>query len=205
MLFGYGYQESPNDAFRPYTILQKFDFDSFRSTSNVVTLDKSIVSTMLNLKNQNTVFKLNTMSKGNFSYWISSDSPFKMQSISDYLCEYEAYQKKTIIFEYPPIEGGSYYPLARIKLTHAGEESNTILVKALNIKDELLKCLSYRVVSVPKGESALTSQKREGVIRRTSETTLLAYEYSRFIIEPEVEYYLIVEVNSAEHIPDGSL
>lgn len=102
-MFGFGYQSSPHDSFNPYTILQKFDFDSFRSTSNVVTLDKSIISTMLDLKNQNTVFKLNTMSKGNYSYWISSDSPFKMQSISEYLCEYEGYTKKSITFEYPPI------------------------------------------------------------------------------------------------------
>ena len=34
---------------------------------------------------------------------------------------------------------------------------------------------------------------------------LLAHEYSRFIIEPETEYYLIVEVDCEENVPDGSL
>lgn len=85
-MFGYAYQRSPYDAFNPYTILQKFDFDSFRATSNVVTLDKEISSKQIDLKNQNSVFKLYTMSKGNYGYWISSDSPFKLLSISDYLC-----------------------------------------------------------------------------------------------------------------------
>lgn len=89
--------------FSPYTILEKFDFDSFRSTSNVVTLDKNIASTLIGLKNQNSVFKLNTMSKGNFTYWISSDSTFKMQSIAEYLCEYEGYNKKNITFDYAAV------------------------------------------------------------------------------------------------------
>ena len=61
------------------------------------------------------------MSKGNNTYWISSDSPFKLQSISDYLCEYEGYHKKNIAFEYPPIEKGLYYPIVRLKLTQTGE------------------------------------------------------------------------------------
>ena len=75
------------------------------------------------------------MSKGNYAFWISTDSPFKSQSIADYLCEYEGYNKKNITFEYPPIEGGSYYPLTRLKLTQTGEEPNTILIKAINAKD----------------------------------------------------------------------
>lgn len=90
------------------------------------------------------------MSKGNFNYWISSDSTFKMQSISEYLCEYEGYNKKNINFEYAAIEGGSYFPLARIKLTHRGDDSNTVLIKALNGKEELMNSLSFRIVSLPK-------------------------------------------------------
>lgn len=76
---------------------------------------------MIHLKNQNSVFKLNTMSKGNYTYWISSDSPFKLLSIADYLCEFEGYQKKNITFEYPAIENSTYYPLAKFKLSYQGE------------------------------------------------------------------------------------
>jgi len=72
----------------PYTLLQKFDFDVFRATSSVVRLDKNLSSKLLSLKNQNTVFKLYTVSQGNYNYWISADSPFKLLSIADYLTEF---------------------------------------------------------------------------------------------------------------------
>lgn len=88
LLFGYTYQKSNKDIFKPYTLLQKFDFDSFRSTSTVVTLNSDLSSKLIELKNQNTVFKLYTMSRGNYNYWISCDSPFKLISISDYLTDY---------------------------------------------------------------------------------------------------------------------
>ena len=51
----------------------------------------------------------------------------------------------------------------------------------------------------------MTSQEKEGIIRKNQEKVLLAYEYSRFVIEPQNEYYLIVEADSEENIPDGSL
>lgn len=98
LLFGQSYQSSPNDCFTPYTMMQKFDFDGFRATSNVVTLNQNISSKLISLKNQNSVFKLNTMSRGNYNYWISADSPFKLLSIADYLTEYEGYTKKNVIF-----------------------------------------------------------------------------------------------------------
>lgn len=79
-------------------MVQKFDFDAFRSTSTVVTLANDIGSKLIDLKNQNSVFKLYTMSRGNANFWISSDSPFKMMSIADYLSEYEGYSKKNITF-----------------------------------------------------------------------------------------------------------
>jgi hypothetical protein len=87
----------------------------------VVTLNSDISSKMIELKNQNSVFKVNTMSKGNYNYWISSDNPFKLVSISDYLCEFENYQKKNITFEYPPIEARTYFPLSKLKLSQNGE------------------------------------------------------------------------------------
>jgi hypothetical protein len=88
LLFGFAYQRSVNDEFTPYNIVQKFDFDSFRATSNVVTLNQDVSSKLINLKNQNSVFKLYTLSKGNYNYWISCDSAYKLLSIGDYLGEY---------------------------------------------------------------------------------------------------------------------
>ena len=115
-LLGFSYQKSPRDIFSPYSMVQKFDFDSFRATSTVVTLSSDISSKLIQLNNQNSVFKLYTMSRGNTNFWISSDSPFKMLSIAEYLSEYEGYNKKNISFEYPPIEAKTYFPLVRLRL-----------------------------------------------------------------------------------------
>lgn len=75
------------------------------------------------------------MSRGNYNYWISCDSPFKLISISDYLTDYEGYTKKNITFEYPAIEARTYFPLIRLKLKQEGSETNTLLAKLVNVKD----------------------------------------------------------------------
>jgi uncharacterized membrane-anchored protein len=75
----------------------------------------------------------------------------------------------------------------------------------VGVKEELLACLSYRLISIPKEEAAMTGQQIEGIISKRHEEVLLAYEYTRFTVETGVEYYLIVEAQSEENIPDGSL
>lgn len=82
-----------------------------------------------------------------------------MLSISEYLSEYEGYNKKNLTFEYPPIEAKTYFPLIRLKLRQDGEGSNTVLVKMTNVKEELLACLNYRLISIPKEEAAMTGQQ----------------------------------------------
>ena len=175
LLLGFAYQKSPRDIFSPYSMIQKFDFDGFRATSTVVTLSSDISSKLIQLNNQNSVFKLYTMSRGNTNFWISSDSPFKMLSIAEYLSEYEGYNKKNVSFEYPPIEAKTYFPLARLRLRQETEAGNTVLVKMVNIKEELLACVNYRLVSIPKGESAMTEQQVEGIISKKDEQILLSY------------------------------
>lgn len=69
-------------------MLQKFNFDQFSVTSNVTKLTNKIDSTLLNLKNQNNVFKIYTMCKTNYCYWVSSNAKFKLMSISEYLEEF---------------------------------------------------------------------------------------------------------------------
>lgn len=158
LLLGFSYQKSPRDIFSPYTLVQKFDFDSFRATSTVVALNSDISSKLIELNNQNSVFKLYTMSRGNANFWISADSPFRMMSIADYLTEYEGYSKKNLTIEYPPIESKTYYPLARLRLRQEGEGGNTVLVKFVSVKEELMNCINYRLVSIPKTEAPLTDQ-----------------------------------------------
>lgn len=86
MLFGFSYQQSKqNKLTKPYSILQKFDFHQFTVKSDVVKLDQIIDSKLVTLKNQNNVFKLYTMCKGNFNYHISCGSSFKLMSIGEYL------------------------------------------------------------------------------------------------------------------------
>lgn len=171
----------------------------------MVTLNCDISANLIHLNNQNSVFKLYNMSRGNVNFWISGDSPFKMLSIAEYLSEYEGYNKKNLTFEYPPIEAKTYFPVFRLRLRQDGEGSNTVLVKMTNVKEELLACLNYRIVAIPKEEAAMTGQQIEGIISKSHEKILLAYEYSRFTVEAGVEYYLIVEAQSEENIPDGSL
>lgn len=98
LLFGLACQKTARDIFNPYSILQKFDFSSFRATSSVVTLSSELSSRVIELQNQNSVFKLYTMSRGNYNYWLSCDSPFKLMSIADYLTEFEGYSKKALTF-----------------------------------------------------------------------------------------------------------
>ena len=137
-MFGFSYQDSKWDTLSSaYCMLQKFDFDSYRTTSNVSTLSKIISSTYLDLPNQNSVFKLYTMSKGRYAYWISSSSPYKMLSIADYLTEYEAYTPKTFAVEYPPLEENCYQTLSKIKIKHEGEDQNAIILKMKNCPKNL--------------------------------------------------------------------
>ena len=130
-------------------MLQKFDFDSYRTTSNVTTLSKILSCTYLNLANQNSVFKIYTMSKGRYAYWISSDSPYKMLSIADYLTEYESYSSKIFTVDYAPMEENCYQTLCRIKISHEGEDKNAILLKMKNCPKEVEKYLNYKIVSTP--------------------------------------------------------
>lgn len=75
-------------------MLQKFDFDGYRTTSTVSKLDTIMNSTFLELKNQNNIFKIYPMSKGRYAYWISCSAPYKLMSIAKYLEEIENYSSK---------------------------------------------------------------------------------------------------------------
>ena len=97
-------------------MLQKFDFESFVTTSNKVVLRDPLEATLINLPNQNNIFKIYTFAKSNYLYWISSSNKFKLLSISDYLTEYENYGKKNISIEYPPMEAGIYNNLVKLKV-----------------------------------------------------------------------------------------
>lgn len=69
-------------------MLQKFDFESYRTASNVTTLSKPLSSTYLSLNNNNSVFRIYTISRGKYAYWVSSDSKYKLTSVADYLTEF---------------------------------------------------------------------------------------------------------------------
>ena len=118
-------------------MLQKFDFDAYRTTNSITNLSKILSSTYLSLPNQNSVFKIYTMSKGRYAYWISASSPYKMLSIADYLTEYESYASKSFTVEYPALEENSYLPLCRIKIRHEGDDKNAIVLKMKNCPKEV--------------------------------------------------------------------
>ena len=118
------------------------------------------------------------MSKGRYAYWISSDSPYKMLSIADYLTEYESYSSKTFTVDYAPMEENCYQTLCRIKISHEGEDKNAILLKMKNCPKEVEKYLNYKIVSTP-DSGVYTSEEVEGVIKKDTDSLLMCYEYSR--------------------------
>lgn len=101
----------------------------------MVTLNSSFSCKQILFNNINNVFKLYTLSKGNYSYWIASNSPCKLISIADYLIEYEGYTQKVLTTEYLPIESNCYCPLAKFRIKQKEAEENVILVKLVNAKE----------------------------------------------------------------------
>lgn len=102
-------------------MLQKFDFESYRTANNIVTLNQPLSSTYLKLNDNNSVFRIYTISRGKYTYWISSDSKYKLVSMADYLTEYEAYSPKNFTIEYPALDKKSFTVLTRIKIKHEGD------------------------------------------------------------------------------------
>lgn len=70
----------------------------------------------------NSVFKLYTMAKGSYLYYLSCAVPIKLISIADYLTEYEGYHKKQIPIEYPSMESKGNFVIGRIRIRNEGEE-----------------------------------------------------------------------------------
>ena len=67
----------------------------------------------------------------------------------------------------------------RLKQENGG---NTVLIKPIGLREDLLGSLNYRLVRVPK-KGPMSEQVVEGVVTRRGEEILLAYEYSRFKVE----------------------
>lgn len=144
------------------------------------------------------------MSKGRYCYWLGSNVPYKLVSIGQYLTDYEGYTAKNLPIQYPALEGSTYNQLARIKISHEGEENNTILLKLNNCPKYVEQYLSYRLVKIPEN-GKYTFEENEGIVTKPYESLHLAYEYSRIALQPKANYYLIIQAYPHENLADGAL
>jgi hypothetical protein len=69
----------------------------------------------MKLSNQNHVFKVLTVSKGGYCYWISSNAKFRLASVASYLTDFEGYTGKSVQCDYPAVEAEKYNMYFRLK------------------------------------------------------------------------------------------
>jgi len=132
---------------RPYTMLQKFNFDEFSTIDSTPALDENISCLSLKLSNQNHVFKVLTLSRGGYCYWLASNSKFRLCSIASYLTDFEGYTSKSVSCDYPAVEADKYQLYFRLKFDC--QETTIALVRLKNIDPYVLKSLRYKLVTVP--------------------------------------------------------
>lgn len=89
LVFGFSPEFGTKSAsIKPYTMLQKFNFEEFSTIESSPALQDNISCFMMKLSNSNHVFKILTLSKGGYCYWISSNAKFRLTSIAGYLTDF---------------------------------------------------------------------------------------------------------------------
>lgn len=153
---------------------------------------------MLNLSNQNHVFKIMTVSRGGYCYWISSNTKFKLSSIAGYLTEFEGYTSKSFPCEYPAVEAEKYTIFFRGKVM--ADEQGVAILRLKGIDASLMKFLRYRVI-----DESPKSNMFEGVNDNKEERTLIVSSYLRLELKPKTTTYVVLEGIFPVNIPEGTL
>lgn len=104
LIFGFSPEFGTKKAsIKPYTMLQKFNFQEFSTIQSSPALQDNISCSTMKLSNSNHVFKILTLSKGGYCYWISSNAKFRLTSIAGYLTDFEGYTSKSFPCDYPAV------------------------------------------------------------------------------------------------------
>lgn len=185
---------------RPYTMLQKFNFDEFSTIDSSGALEENISCLNLRLSNQNHVFKILTLSRGGYCYWMASNSKLRLTSIASYLTDFEGYTSRTLACEYPTVEAEKYQLYFRLKFDC--QEPTTALVRLKNIDPYVLKGLRYKLIPAPL--PAADEQPFEGVHLAKNESTMIVSSYLRIELASNTRYYLLLEGILPFSLPEGS-
>ena len=202
LLFGFAPEYGAKKwLIRPYTMLQKFNFDEFNTIDSTAALDDNISCLSLKLSNQNHVFKVLTLSRGGYCYWLASNSKFRLSSVAGYLTDFEGYTSKTIPCDYAAVEAEKYQLYFRLKFDC--QEATTALVRLKNIDPYIFKSLRYKLVTVPVDGSM--AQEHEGVHLNKNESTMIVSSYLRVELKAGIRYYLLLEGILPFNLPEGSM
>lgn len=203
LLFGFAPEYGvKRQLVRPYTMLQKFNFDEFSTIENTRVLEENISCLNLQLSNQNHVFKVLTVSPGGYCYWLASNAKFRLTSVANYLTDFEGYNSKTVPCDYPAVEADKYQLYFRLKFDC--QEATTALVRLKNIDPYVLRHLRYKFVTLP-ADGVLVSQEHEGVHVNKHESTMIVSSYLRVELKTASRYYLLLEGVLPFSLPEGSM
>ena len=97
-------------------LIQKFDFDRFAALANFEPLDNPGECKLLELPNENQVFRLLCLSFSRFIVSIYSRSPFKVMSIPEYLTSIENWKEEKVQLKVPQIFPHVPTVLCRVEL-----------------------------------------------------------------------------------------
>lgn len=119
LLFGFApeYPKQAKSLGRPYSLLQKFNFDEYVAIEGTPPLQDSLSSFRLELENRNHLYKIVTVARAGYCYWLSSNANFRLMSTVNYLTEYENYTSKQLTTDYVPAEANKYNLYFRLEIT----------------------------------------------------------------------------------------
>lgn len=99
------------------------------------------------------------------------------------------------------MESKGSFIIGRIRIKAEGEEEEVVITKVSGWRQDILSWLSYKLVAI----DAATEERAEGVIEKVNHKAMMAYQYSRFVIPPKSEFYLLLECTPAENVPEGTI
>ncbi|CAD8164435.1 unnamed protein product [Paramecium pentaurelia] len=210
--FLYGFQpkysqdKDLNEQIRPYSMLQRFDLETYESILDYKLLNQCVSSQMLLLDNKNHIFKMNIYSPLNFTIWFASNNKINTQSVFDYLIDYENYQKQSFQIDYPSCEANKYYVYFRFKVFLNSNKDNGSFVYRLKstTDNQLLKFLKVKLCEIPPPDNNLMLTTIEGVHKNLFESESIINGTQRMMLRSQTTYYFILEGTPQYNTQEGT-
>ncbi|CAD8130613.1 unnamed protein product [Paramecium sonneborni] len=210
--FLYGFQpkysqdKDLNQQIRPYSMLQRFDIETYESILDYKLLNQCVSSQMLLLDNKNHIFKMNIYSPLNFTMWLASNNKIITQSVFDYLIDFENYQKQSFQIDYPPCEANRYYVYFRFKVfLNSNKDNGSFVYKLKSTTDnQLLKFLKIKLCEIPPSDNNLMLTTIEGVHKNLFESESIINGTQRMMLRSQTNYYFILEGTPLYNSQEGT-